>query len=108
MNMILHDFPTANILNGNTLASPKFKNGENLRTYNFVVANPPFSDKTWSTGLTPATDPYQRFEWGEPPAKQGDYGLPAAHHPLDEKRRQSGLYSPARRTVSWQCRGGYP
>ena len=73
MNMILHDFPTANILNGNTLASPKFKNGENLRTYDFVVANPPFSDKTWSTGLTPATDPFQRFEWGEPPAKQGDY-----------------------------------
>ena len=73
MNMILHDFPTANILNGDTLASPKFKDGESLRTYDFVVANPPFSDKTWSTGLTPATDPYQRFEWGEPPAKQGDY-----------------------------------
>lgn len=73
MNMILHDFPTANILGGNTLASPKFKDGENLRTYDFVVANPPFSDKTWSTGLTPATDSYQRFEWGEPPAKQGDY-----------------------------------
>ncbi len=73
MNMILHDFPTANILNGNTLAAPKFKNGESLRTYDFVVANPPFSDKTWSTGLTPATDPYQRFEWGEPPTKQGDY-----------------------------------
>lgn len=73
MNMILHDFPTANILNGNTLASPKFKDGENLRTYDFVVANPPFSDKTWSTGLTPSKDPYQRFEWGEPPAKQGDY-----------------------------------
>ena len=73
MNMILHDFPTANILGGNTLASPKFKDGEQLRTYDFVVANPPFSDKTWSTGLTPANDPYQRFKWGEPPGKQGDY-----------------------------------
>ena len=73
MNMILHGFPTASILSGNTLASPKFKDGEILRTYDFVVANPPFSDKTWSTGLTPATDPYQRFVWGEPPAKQGDY-----------------------------------
>ena len=73
MNMILHDFPTANILSGNTLASPKFKDGEQLRTYDFVVANPPFSDKTWSTGLTPGSDPYQRFAWGEPPAKQGDY-----------------------------------
>ncbi|MDO9224908.1 MAG: class I SAM-dependent DNA methyltransferase [Pseudomonadota bacterium] len=73
MNMILHDFPTANILSGNTLAAPKFKDGESLRTYDYVVANPPFSDKTWSTGLTPANDPYQRFAWGEPPAKQGDY-----------------------------------
>ncbi|MDO8177845.1 MAG: N-6 DNA methylase [Undibacterium sp.] len=73
MNMILHDFPTANILSGNTLAAPKFKDGESLRTYDYVVANPPFSDKTWSTGLTPADDPYQRFTWGVPPTKQGDY-----------------------------------
>ena len=73
MNMILHDFPTANIVSGNTLASPKFKDGEQLRTYDYVVANPPFSDKAWSTGLSPADDPYQRFAWGEPPAKQGDY-----------------------------------
>ncbi len=73
MNMILHDFPTANILQGNTLASPKFKDGESLRTYDYVVANPPFSDKTWSTGLIPASDAYQRFAWGEPPKKQGDY-----------------------------------
>ena len=73
MNMILHDFPTASILSGNTLAAPKFKDGEQLRTYDYVVANPPFSDKTWSSGLTPGNDPYQRFTWGEPPAKQGDY-----------------------------------
>ena len=57
MNMILHDFPTANIVSGNTLAAPKFKDGEQLRTYDYVVANPPFSDKTWTTGLTPASDP---------------------------------------------------
>jgi type I restriction enzyme M protein len=73
MNMILHDFPTANILSGNTLAAPKFKDGEKLRTYDYVVANPPFSDKTWSTGLTTSNDPFQRFAWGVPPAKQGDY-----------------------------------
>ncbi len=73
MNMILHDFPTANILSGNTLAAPKFRDGESLRTYDYVVANPPFSDKTWSTGLTPSNAPYQRFTWGVPPTKQGDY-----------------------------------
>nr|WP_267912278.1 N-6 DNA methylase [Stutzerimonas stutzeri] len=75
MNMILHGFPTANILQGNTLSSPKFKDGEQLRTYDYVVANPPFSVKTWSVGVTPANDPYQRFTWGEPPAKQGDYAF---------------------------------
>ena len=80
MNMILHDFPTASIMTGNTLSDPKFKDGEKngaeqLRTYDYVVANPPFSVKTWGTGLTPANDPYQRFAWGEPPAKQGDYAF---------------------------------
>ncbi|HEX7326313.1 MAG TPA: class I SAM-dependent DNA methyltransferase, partial [Rhodanobacteraceae bacterium] len=45
MNMILHDCPTATVLQGNTLADPKFKDGANLRTYDYVVANPPFSDK---------------------------------------------------------------
>lgn len=73
MNMILHDFPTANIVQGDTLSNPKFKDGEGLRTYDYVVANPPFSDKSWSTGLTPSEDIYQRFSWGAPPAKQGDY-----------------------------------
>jgi type I restriction enzyme M protein len=73
MNMILHDFPTASILQGNTLSNPKFKDGEQLRTYDYVVANPPFSDKAWSTGLTLDDDRYQRFSWGVPPAKQGDY-----------------------------------
>ena len=54
MNMILHDFPTANIASGGegTLVKPRFLDGEKLRTYDYVVANPPFSDKTWPTGLT--------------------------------------------------------
>ena len=75
MNMILHDFPTANIQQGETLAAPKFKDGEQLRTYDYVVANPPFSEKAWSSGLTPASDPFQRFVWGVPPTKQGDYAF---------------------------------
>ncbi|WP_435003306.1 N-6 DNA methylase [Xanthomonas arboricola] len=73
MNMILHHFPSATILGGDTLSNPRFKDGEQLRSYDYVVANPPFSDKKWSTGLTPANDPYQRFAWGAPPDKQGDY-----------------------------------
>jgi type I restriction enzyme M protein len=72
MNMILHNNPTALIVQGNTLADPKFKNGDTLKTFDFVVANPPFSDKRWSTGVFP--DPYERFKpFGTPPGKQGDY-----------------------------------
>lgn len=74
MNMILHDYPTALIAQGNTLTDPKFRSGEALKTFDYVVANPPFSDKRWSNGLDPLNDPFGRFEaFGVPPAKQGDY-----------------------------------
>ena len=74
MNMILHNNPTALIVQGNTLADPKFKDGDTLKTFDYVVANPPFSDKRWSTGLDPLNDPFERFKpFGVPPAKQGDY-----------------------------------
>ena len=77
MNMILHDNPGALIMQGNTLADPKFKDVKNdgaLKSFDYVVANPPFSDKRWSTGFDPLHDPYERFQtFGAPPAKQGDY-----------------------------------
>jgi type I restriction enzyme M protein len=75
MNMILHNNPTALIRQGNTLASPHFTDASGqLKTFDYVVANPPFSDKRWSTGLDLANDPHERFEhFGVPPAKQGDY-----------------------------------
>jgi type I restriction enzyme M protein len=74
MNMILHNNPTALITQGNTLTDPKYKVGEALKTFDYVVANPPFSDKRWSTGLAPLHDPFDRFQsFGVPPAKQGDY-----------------------------------
>ncbi|HEX7708325.1 MAG TPA: class I SAM-dependent DNA methyltransferase [Thermoanaerobaculia bacterium] len=74
MNMILHDHPTALIVQGNTLANPKFKDGDALKTFDYVVANPPFSDKRWSNGVDTENDPYGRFKtYGMPPAKQGDY-----------------------------------
>lgn len=75
MNMILHGRPEAEIWQGNTLSAPYFKNRQEtgLKTFDFVVANPPFSDKAWSNGLNPAEDEYRRFEDGIPPAKNGDY-----------------------------------
>jgi type I restriction enzyme M protein len=74
MNMILHNCPTAVIEQGNTLVDPKFKDGTTIKSFDYVVANPPFSDKRWSTGLDPLNDPHGRFEsFGVPPGKQGDY-----------------------------------
>ncbi|MEM7536018.1 MAG: N-6 DNA methylase [Chloroflexota bacterium] len=88
MNMILHNHETADILQGNTLAAPKFLESEALKTFDYVVANPPFSDKRWSNGLHPAelgmgdtgdgvtvaARDYGRFTgFGVPPSKQGDY-----------------------------------
>src|SRR5437868_2742339 len=74
MNMILHNYSTALVEQGNTIANPKYKVGDALKTFDYVVANPPFSDKRWSTGIDPLHDPYERFQpFGTPPGKQGDY-----------------------------------
>lgn len=76
MNMILHDNPTAEIWQDNTLSNPHFKNPDgSLKTFDFAVANPPFSNKSWSNGLDPEHDEYNRFADGIPPRKNGDYAF---------------------------------
>ncbi|MCC7362077.1 MAG: type I restriction-modification system subunit M [Anaerolineales bacterium] len=76
MNMILHDNVTAEIWQDNTLARPHFVEGPGrLKTFDFVVANPPFSAKAWSTGFDPEHDEYGRFRYGVPPRKNGDYAF---------------------------------
>lgn len=74
MNMILHNNETAKIWKGNTLADPQWKDApDQLKTFDFAVANPPFSNKNWTSGLNPKEDIYKRFTWGIPPEKNGDY-----------------------------------
>ena len=76
MNMILHDNPAAEIWQDNTLASPRWPARDGgLKTFDFAVANVPFSTKAWSTGLDPLNDPYGRFADGIPPEKNGDYAF---------------------------------
>jgi len=75
MNMILHGKPTAEIVQGNTLSDPKFKDWDRLKTFDFATSNPPFSDKEWMTGLVPDKDIYKRFDDWIPPAKNGDYAF---------------------------------
>ena len=75
MNMILHDNATAVIMRENTLSTPLFKDGDQLKTFDFVIANPPFSFKSWSNGVKDP-DEFGRFEhFGTPPAKNGDYAF---------------------------------
>jgi type I restriction enzyme M protein len=77
MNMILHNNPTADIQRENTLSKPLFKNKDGtLKTFDFAVANPPFSTKSWKNGFDPSNDEFERFEgFGIPPAKNGDYAF---------------------------------
>jgi type I restriction enzyme M protein len=78
MNMILHNNPTARIEKGySTLSHPQFLNKHGkLETFDFCVANPPFSSKNWTNGFVPASDIYERFlGYGMPPNKNGDYAF---------------------------------
>ena len=78
MNLVLHNLGTGEIQRGNTLASPHFTTDYGdygaLRAFDFIVMNPPFSDKHWSAGLKPEEDEYGRFQgFGVPPLKNGDW-----------------------------------
>ena len=76
MNMILHDNVTAKVWQDNTLANPQWKNSDgSLKTFDFAVANPPFSVKSWSNGINITDDEFRRFEYGTPPDKNGDYAF---------------------------------
>ncbi|PUD08355.1 type I restriction-modification system subunit M [Helicobacter pylori] len=85
MNTILHNNTTADIAKGgsSTLSNPLFttENGM-LKTFDYVVANPPFSLKNWTDGLSidpkskqVINDSFNRFEDGTPPEKNGDFAF---------------------------------
>jgi len=76
MNMFLHGHPTHNLWRDNTLSAPHFTNPDGtLKQFDFAVANPPFSDKAWRSGLDLQNDKTGRFEYGVPPARNGDYAF---------------------------------
>ena len=77
MNMILHNDPYATIKQGDTLNDPQYEDESgNLQAFDFVVANPPFSTKSWLKG---AKEEDQYHRWGSsigvPPEKNGDYAF---------------------------------
>ncbi|GJF20370.1 type I restriction-modification system subunit M [Streptomyces sp. HO565] len=73
MNMILHGNETHEISQGNTLSDPKFRQGDKLETFDYLVANPPFSVKTWKNGFEKDYGRFDGYAW--PPDKNGDYAF---------------------------------
>lgn len=75
MNMIMHGREDAEIAQGDVIAEPQFRASETgIQTFDFVVANPPFSAKAWGSGLTNDTK-FGRFDLGMPPDKNGDFAF---------------------------------
>lgn len=74
MNMFLHEMDNATIEWGDTLNNPRLLEGDQLRKFDIVVANPPFSLDKWGAENATA-DQFKRFHRGVPPKSKGDYAF---------------------------------
>lgn len=75
MNLFLHGIRDGHIAHGDVLATPHFKDDQGgLATFDVVLANPPYSIKTWNRDLF-TSDPYGRNIWGVPPQGRADYAF---------------------------------
>ncbi len=90
MNMFLHSKDAARIDWCNTLTGPTLIEEDRLKTFDIVVANPPFSLKKWGAENA-AGDPYGRFWRGVPPPSKGDYAF--ITHMIEIAERRSGRVS---------------
>lgn len=87
MNMFLHGIEDFQIVRGDTLRSPAFFEGDNLKTFDCVIANPPFSLKSWGADHW-TNDPYGRNIAGVPPQGNGD--LAWVQHMIKSMRVRTG------------------
>lgn len=74
MNMLLHGFEEFNIVRGNTLSNPLFMQYDQLQQFDIVLANPPYSIKSWDQAAF-TNDPYGRNIWGSPTQGCADYAF---------------------------------
>ncbi len=74
MNLVLHGVEDFEIVAGNTLASPAFIERDHLRTFDVVLANPPYSIKKWNRDAW-QSDPWGRNFLGTPPQGRADYAF---------------------------------
>lgn len=89
MNMFLHGIEEFQIVRGDTLEAPAFLENDELRTFNVILANPPYSIKSWNRSKF-ESDPYGRNLWGTPPQGCADYAFQQhIHKSLDSKNGRS-------------------
>lgn len=74
MNMFLHGIEEFRIVRGDTLARPAFLEYDELKKFNVILANPPYSIKSWDKKAF-ENDPYGRNLWGTPPQGCADYAF---------------------------------
>ena len=74
MNLVLHGVDDFQVARGDTLAEPKFLEGDRVRQFDLVLANPPYSIKKWPREKWSA-DPYARNTLGTPPQGRADYAF---------------------------------
>lgn len=74
MNMFMHGIEEFSIVRGDTLASPAFIENDQLKKFNVILANPPYSIKAWDRKSF-ENDPYGRNIWGTPPQGCADYAF---------------------------------
>ena len=72
VNLFLHGASDFQVVRGDTLRQPAFFTGDNLATFDCVIANPPFSLEKWGDEVW-TSDPYGRKFGGMPPSRNGDY-----------------------------------
>mgnify|MGYP000371464503 CR=1 FL=1 len=74
MNLVLHGVEDYQIQRGDTLDKPAFEEGDRLRTFDVVLANPPYSIKQWDREAF-QTDKWGRNFLGTPPQGRADYAF---------------------------------
>jgi type I restriction enzyme M protein len=74
MNLFLHGIEDFRVERGDTLAEPKLLEGDKLKQFDVVLANPPYSIKQWNRKAW-EKDPYGRNRYGTPPQGRADYAF---------------------------------
>lgn len=94
MNMFMHGIEEFSIVRGDTLAQPAFLENDSLKTFNVILANPPYSISQWDSKLF-ENDPYGRNLWGTPPQGCADYAFQQhIHKSLDDKNGRAAILWP--------------